>query len=712
MPNLKDCSFKGSYDSNFDNNIVEDFFVPLLSNSTSYDRMSGFFTSESLALAIRGIQGLIKNKGHMRLITSPYLNDNDSKIIQKYHDNPIELRSNLSKIIETILNDDFCSTEESNILGWMLLNQYLEIRIVLVTEEESILNGPDAYSSGIFHNKIGIAKDNSGNIVSFSGSINETKGGWKNNIESFEVFCNWEQGSDKHIAPHITRFESYWNIGKTNRTITVELPEAVKNKWIKSIPKNFSPTLSKHSGFALRNYQERAIQAWAQNNYRGIFNMATGTGKTITAIFGIKELISTMKNFVLIVAVPFQHLIKEPWKNEIDKFLLKDVKDNTTILAFSGNKKWESELSDAILDYKLKTITSIVIISTYDTLSSTKFLSHVEKVSHSVILVTDEVHNSGADTYRNCLNPNYPYRLGLSATPARYLDDDGTSFIEKYFEKEVFNFDISKAITEINPDTGKTYLAPYYYHPIFVNLNSEEITKYREYSHKIAKIPRNDPTPDQINYRQHLMIQRSRIVKNANNKINVFKDKIKEFKDNGVFDHCLIYCSDGKDASSDERTITTIISLLNSFDINSRRFTSDDSFDERRELLDLFSKGEISTLVAIKCLDEGVDVPSTKNAIIMASTGNPREFIQRRGRILRPSANKQYATLYDFVVVPNDNPKDRDTELQVLKSEYLRFDEFSRISINSTENDQIFRTILQNKNINPEFLEENRHDCC
>lgn len=709
MCNLSSCIFLGSYDTNFTDNIVDEFYNPALSNSTSYDRMSGFFTSSSLAIASRGIVNLINNNGKMRILTCPILSKEDIDILSRCSNDPDGLTEELSTIMLRTMDADFMSNDSTEALGWMLLNGHLEVRIVLVRGEDTYLTSEETNNSGIFHNKVGIFKDNNGNTVSFSGSINESFGGWVKNIESFEVFCSWENGSNKHIIPHINRFQNYWEFGCSGRSQTVPFPDAVKNAWIKSIPtdkENLKLFKKCTIGIRLREYQNTAIASWVQNDYRGIYNMATGTGKTVTALFAVKELISALNSdFILVIAVPNQHLIPDPWVKSLEKYLFTKKFKNRIIQAFSGNNKWTNELSAAKIDYRLKILKSICIVTTYDTLSSEKFITMVKSISGEKILIADEVHNAGANTFRLGLLEEYDYRLGLSATPARYLDDDGTQFIINYFEKEVFTFTLDEAITKINPDTNKTYLTPYIYHPIFISLNNDELEKYNEYSMRIAKsFTIENPTPQQLHNRNMMLIKRAKIGKNAASKMERMHTLVPELKKQNFFDYCLVYCSDGKDPEDNAvKSLNNVIEILNDNDIRNRRFTSDDEFALRPDILNNFADGSVSTLVAIKCLDEGVDVPATRNAIIMASTGNPREYIQRRGRILRPSPGKEFATLYDFMIVPGGSEKYKDSEHQLFNTEYRRFKEFSDASLNRGENEAIIREIISKHGI---ILEE------
>ncbi len=377
MIDLSKCLFPSSYDTNFCDDIVKTFYSPALNNSISYDRQSGYFSSSSLATASEGILGLIENDGTMRLLTSPIISEKDLVILEKVSDSPANLSDELSKILEKTFDEDFLKNESTEALGWMLLHNKLEIRLILMREEGKILSSKAVEQCGIFHNKVGIFKDNLGNLVSFSGSINETFGGLVKNIESFDVFCSWKNGDNEHIQPHIDRFERYWKLGECGRSITVNFPEAIKNKWISSVPERKEDLLifkKKSTKIHIRDYQTAAINQWFENNCRGIFNMATGTGKTLTAIFAAKrKIVDVQKPITLIVAVPNQHLIEDPWARDIKKYLFEENTQYVLITAYSGNYRWPSDLKNALLKTLLNP-TPIVIITTYDTLYSDKFV--------------------------------------------------------------------------------------------------------------------------------------------------------------------------------------------------------------------------------------------------------------------------------------------------------------------------------------------------
>jgi len=698
MGGFRELHLETGYDSDSDD-IIDDFYIPVLSRTVYYDRLSGFFRSSSFAISAKGLDRLIENKGKMRIICSPMMDEKDVEILRNYSDDPVKFNEYVSKCLDNKLDSDFFDSDYTEALGWMLAKDLLEIRIVVMKKYNGdMMTAEEIDDSGIFHSKVGIFKDEEGQIITFSGSINETISGWTTNIEEFKVFCSWWDGQ-QYYKDDQKKFEKYWNVGKHIRSETLKLPDAIKQSWIKTVPSDYQQLriFKKKKKFKLRKYQKDAISNWVDNGYKGIFNMATGTGKTLTSILAAKDLISKCdQKVVLIVAVPFQHLIKNPWYPSLREHLLQDAEKDVIIEAFGDSKKWNSIGIQYLPDYYVGIINSVTFITTYDTLFTEKFTDLVDRFKGKRLLIADEVHNAGADIYRTGLRSEYDYRLGLSATPGRYLDDEGTSYLFDYFDKEVYTFSLEEAMTTINPDTGLTFLTPYKYHPIFVSLTDDELQKYAEKTRRISMaIPDPDsPTPYELERYHKLLVERSRIIKNANEKLEKFITLIPEFKEQGIFDHCLVYCSDGKD--TEDRTLKTIqrvIRELNANGVSNNRFTSEEDIDQRTVILDDFSSGNVSTLVAIKCLDEGVDVPATRNAIIMASTGNPREYIQRRGRILRRFKGKDYAELYDFVVVPRNNNATKD-EKQILLSEYKRYKEFSDLSMNRKENELIITKLL------------------
>jgi len=698
MP-LKDLELKASYDSDEDD-ILRDFYIPALSESIVYKRIAGFFTSTSLAIAAKGLAKFILNNGKMQLITNVILSKEDYEKIKEVTEKPF-LEKVEKEFIESLENiENELIKNHVKMLGWMLKNNKLEMKISLVSE-----------GTGIQHQKTGILEDKEGNIISFSGSDNETKSGWLDNIENFHVFCNWKENDKEHIDSDLKRFEKFWNDeGKRSRVFPVS--EAVNKELIRIAPENDkeSEKLSdkitqkmleenknerseiestlildpKEEKLILRDYQEKAIEKWGDNNYRGIYEMATGTGKTLTAIGSIKHLLSDLRELVVIVSCPYTHLVQQ-WRDDILKFL----PDFEVVIADSSNSRWKNQLTDNIYDLKNQVIDKLLILTTHNTFFSDIFVSKITNIQKPVLLVCDEVHGIGSDQRREgLLDDVYTYRLGLSATPSRWFDDEGTEIIQNFFSKTVYEFTLKQAINTINPDTKKPYLVKYDYYPIFISLDEYEMNEYEEQTKKIAKsffISQNSLEKRELF--NLLCIKRQKIITNSRNKYGSFENILKKMM---PIKHCLVYVS--------PEQIENVQNIISSNNIKQHKFTCEegtkssldyDGLSEREFLLKEFEGGNYEILVAMKCLDEGVNVRQAKTAILLANSNNPREYIQRRGRTLRPYPGKDKAFIYDFIVVPlldRINIKGlKDIELKIFQKEMRRFKEFADSADNQVD---------------------------
>ena len=661
---LKNEDIKFKYDSDKDD-IVNEFYIPVLSNSVEYYRMSGYFSSSSLAIAARGIADFILNGGKMKLLCNAELTKEDYEIIEKTNQDPVDFIQ--SSFIHDLHNiEDKFIKNHVEALGWMLANGFLEIKIAIPKDKK-----------GIFHSKVGILKDNENNFISFSGSDNETAAGWLYNIEEFKVFKSWDSSEEKYVDSDLKTFFEYWN-GSTVRTDVIDLPSAVKDELIEFAPVSRKELViisqKTRKPINLREYQEDAIDSWFANDCRGLFEMATGTGKTITSLSAFKQLSSTKDKLVTVIACPQLHLIDQ-WIKDVENFHTGKI-----LVASSKEPKWKSKISSLHRDFYMNLEDKVVIMTTHDTLASDFFVKYIKKIRSDKLLIVDEVHGIGSSQRLNGLIGEYDYRLGLSATPKRWFDEEGTQAIYDYFGDVVFEFDIKRALTDINPDTGKHYLTPYYYYPIIVDLNDEEYAEYRELSQKIAKaIARKKNNKEKISL-SALCTQRQRIINNAEEKYVEFRKLLKEHED---IDKLIVYCSD--------RQIDRIQEILNEEKIiPQHRFTHKESssktqkelFSQREKILHNFENGNYRALVAIKCLDEGVDVPVAENAIILSSTSNPREHVQRRGRILRNAPGKEFATIYDFLVFPKEKT---ESGSKIMKKEIDRYKEFAELAINSLD---------------------------
>jgi superfamily II DNA or RNA helicase len=681
---LKELSLKGLYDSDKDN-LLQDFYIPVLSHAVMYKRIAGFFSSNALAIAAKGISKFIENGGKIQLIANVILSEKDQDAIRTAIR---EKESQLICEIETL--NDVLKKGHIRLLAWLVKNGKMEIKIAVVPK-------------GIEHKKKGILEDAQGNMISFSGSDNETMKGWLENDEEFHVFCSWIEGDRKrHLEPDLASFDRLWN-DETSDVRVFSVSDAFKRELIRTAPKDdaefkevskiMTEHLIRHNeerikkqrqvGVKFRDYQKEAIQNWLNNEYKGIFEMATATGKTITALGCLMEVYKRKEKIVTVIVCPYNHLITQ-WKKEIERLGIKEK----IVIADSSNKKWKDDFSDNAEYVKRDYFKKFIIITTYKTFSSNEFIGAVSDLNTDLLLIADEMHWSGAETYRKGLIEKYQYRLGLSATPERYMDDAGSSLIITYFGKTIYRFDLKRAITEINPDTGNSYLTPYNYYPDFVELDAAEFDDYLVITKKMARVflsKANKAKKEEL--LQRLAEERQRIIVNASQKIEAFIRLLEDLKQTK---HILVYCS--------EKQIDRVQSILGEFGIVNHRFTGEegtsssakyDGLSERDFLLKRFADGTYQVLVAMKCLDEGVDVPPARIAIILASSGNPKEYIQRRGRILRRHEGKERADIHDILVVPsltgNIPEETKELEKSILLKEIKRYEEFAAIADNRLE---------------------------
>ena len=646
MKTFQELNFKEHYDSQKDD-LLNDFYIPALANSRKYRRVVGYFNSKSLASVALGLKDFILHKGKMDLLCGVDLNSDDVNIVKFASEHPEEiLTSHFLDELDSI--EDEIVKNHVKVLGWMVANKLLRIRVAIKIDKEG---NPAPKGEGILHYKIGLMNDFKGNLISFSGSINETSAAWEKNGEEFHLFRDWKEGELIHLKNNLDTFRDLWNSHSKYYKI-LEIPEAVEKKFIEYAPSNFEDLVFEkvissdedNEKIDLYDYQKEARDKWLEHDKRGIFVMATGTGKTYTALGCLEMLLLENSQLVTVITAPTKHLLPQ-WKNSIKNISLKLDK----IIVATGDTKWRAKLENSLLDLRLKTINKLVILTTHDTLASKDFINYLSNNKKcDYFLIGDEMHGLGSPYRRNGLNEElYDFRLGLSATPTRYSDEE-SDFLFEFFGGELFKISLREAIYEYyNPNTGKSYLTPYNYYPFFLSLNEAELTLYKEITLSLFKYQDEEYTRQ----KENLLFKRAEIIKDANNKFKVFEQILSEIKD---YSGLIVYCSPNQ--------IDKILKILAKHNIIAHKFTMEEKtvpmeeyggLSEREVILDDFSKGNYQVLVAMHCLDEGVDVPSASKAIFMCSSNSSREFIQRIGRVIRRFEGKTRADIYDLIVSPS-----------------------------------------------------------
>ena len=692
--------------------IVEDFLIPILDNAISYDRAVGYFSSSALVDVSKGITGLLNNNPDavIRLVVSPALSDEDVKAIREGYD----LRKKIEEVLERELRApvDHFEEERLNLLANLIAEGKLEIKVAtLIGDEES--------PYGIFHEKLGIVEDEDGNVVSFTGSMNATGAGHKSNYESVDVFCNWKsEESMERCLEKKRAFDMIWSNNDSELEVLhfSKIDDCIIKKYKHSDPnynidkEQYKPRKKKvetkkargarvPESITLEPYQGDAIDAWEANGFRGIFDMATGTGKTYTGLGAIARLSEHLEDkLAVIISVPFQHLVDQ-WVEDIEKFNMKPIIGYSA----SPQKDWKKRLTNAIRVQNMADPSKFFcFVCTNATFLSDFVQKEISKIEGPLLLVADEAHNFGAPSFKEVLDERFDYRLALSATIERYRDEVGTALIMSFFGSKCIEYSLEQAIKE-------NKLCKYKYYPVVTYLNSDELDKYESLTNRIRKCVVQDKFgKTALNEDgKKLAIQRARLVAGASQKIEVLKEVMEPYKHDK---NILVYCgattvtTETEEFSatdqSDKRQVDAVAKMLGiDLDMSVARFTSMEDIGTRNEIKRQFVNGLIQAVVAIKCLDEGVNIPGIKTAFILASTTNPKEYIQRRGRVLRKSEGKEFAEIYDFVTLPhpledvtgftNDQLK---KDISLVRNELFRLKEFGKSAMNpSVANDLIWK---------------------
>ena len=421
----------------------------------------------------------------------------------------------------------------------------------------------------------------------------------------------------------------------------------------------------------LRDYQQQALISWLKNQGRGTLKMATGSGKTITALAIATHLYQKIRLQVLLVVCPYRHLVTQ-WATECHKFNLQPI------LAFENVHTWHNQLSTQLYNLQSGQQSFLTVITTNLTLITESFQSQLRFFPPKTLIVGDEAHNLGSPKLEESLPRNIGLRLALSATPERYFDEDGTDSLLSYFGP------ILQPEFTLADATSQGALVHYLYYPILVNLTESEALTYAKLTQRIGWAMYHNQDLETNETLTSLLMKRARLIASAANKLVALKQLMGKRLHTY---HTLFYCGDGyvdTESTHQLSAVTRILGKELGYRVNT--YTAETPLKQREIMRQQLDTGELQGLVAIRCLDEGVDIPSIKNAVILASTSNPRQFIQRRGRILRPHPHKQRATLFDMIVIP---PKlDRDTwavERNLLRKELQRFIEFADLADNAGE---------------------------
>lgn len=715
------------------------FFSEALCNSTQFDIKLGFFSSSAINILSDGFATFLYNGGKMRMIINDVLSIEDkrafmvgeSDIMIPYFD-----LLNLAEVKRTLSERDQHFFE---CLSWLIKNERLEIKIVAPKVGE-----------GIAHSKCGVFSDGLNNVA-FDGSCNFSRTALIENLESVTAFCDWDgQGDVCKIADIAEDFERTFS-GNDDSVIYLKADEVkaginanFKHKDIGelirdehdlitkrlngNLPINIQAILNKAKKRVAglieiiegqnnnilndsepkfpydepRAYQKQAYENW-KTKQKGLFAMATGTGKTLTSLNCLLNIWKKFHFYKAIILVPTITLVDQ-WEEECKKFNFSHITKVS-----SKNLKWKDELDSIKTKESIKMNgeePSFIIIATYTSFARENIFRELVDFSRNttrqILLIADEAHNMGAGRILDRLGGvKFARRIGLSATPERQFDDSGNKAIMDFFgcdENYTFEFGMQEAI-------DKGYLCRYNYFPHIVHLNDAEMSEYMRISLQLAKFfnQEKESFPKGDDILMKLLLKRKRIVHKAIEKERIFQQIIQQrYEEKGNLKYTLVYVPEGarpddetsdvfdssetvKDDDYSDNLIDTYTKIVHDVSKTTtvKKFIS--GIKERKEILDKYASGEIEVLTSMKCLDEGVDVPRSEMAIFCASTGNPRQFIQRRGRILRKHQDKHMAIIHDLVVAPeiSSAQENYNMERSLIRSELKRVRDFAVLSENA-----------------------------
>ena len=738
---LKDCdwSIDRDYKTGTENEPLQ-FYLDGLANSSEFHLLLGYFSSAAINLLSVGFATFISKGGKMRMVINHLLSEKDKEAFEKGQNS-----DNLNKVFD--LSDvvslgkvlDEYDTHFFECLAYLIAEKRIEIKVIKPKNNR-----------GIAHYKSGVFSDGK-NSVGYKASCNFTLFGLSENLEELEAFLDWEdERSNKLIKKQLKIIDSYFSEQDEDveylsaNEIEVAIKDKFGNKNIdelivqeeqlfekkRSLIKNnkLKQTIvklyddidksSRNPKFPYpegpREYQQIAFENWKNNNQQGLFAMATGTGKTITSLNCLLEVYKKTGYYKALILVPTITLVNQ-WENECKKF------NFTNIVKVCSKSRWKNDFASILTRERLSPTeqVSYIVISTYASFARENIFAELNKLPAKTLLIADECHNMGSGSLLKLLpKVNCKRRIGLSATPERQFDEEGNKKLFSFFNSEkeyTYEYSMEEAI-------NNGVLCRYYYYPHLVSLTESEMRDYMELSLKISKFYKSESDSFSNNpILTALLLARKRIIHKASNKISVFDDILREqYEKKGDLKYTLVYVPEGNypndyfetdhfsenDETENDNDAVHLIDVFTEAvkDIDKRttikQFIS--GTNDKEYVLEQFANGEIDVLTSMKCLDEGVDVPRAELAIFCARTGNPRQFVQRRGRILRNHQEKQFAYIHDLVVIPEINPNSESYKMErsMLKKELERVNNFALLSENSSHTINVLLDTMNYYNLN------------
>ena len=675
---------------------VKDFLLPVLNETTVYKRAVGFFSTTALIDLSNGLTGMAKRGGSIQIVCSPRLSEEDLEAINTGYRKREEI---ITKVLENAIEDPVTEfgEERLNLIATLIAHGTLEMKLAFLEDD----NGID-----IYHEKLALFYDADGNKIGFNGSMNDSANAYKNNFESVFVFKSWNEEQNEYVEELESNFERLWD-DTTSKVKVVPFPKVIidKLKTFQKGPIDYDLDYKQYGSYKgymkedflklpegnlLRDYQLEAITNWKEHQYRGIFDMATGTGKTYTALGAISRLGEEVDGkLAVLIVCPYIHLVGQ-WEEDVVKWGMHPIIAHSQ----STTRNWKQKLINAFKVFRNKG-KPFICITTNATYCDKDIQTILQAVTEDMnfLLVVDEAHNFGAERISHLLHEQIRYRLALSATIERHMDEEGTERIFRYFGERCITYSLETAIANGN-------LVEYEYHPVYAFLSQSEFQQYRKLTRQIRNCVEMENGKQVINEAgQMLLFKRSRLLAGAGSKIEVLRDLLEDYRREK---YILVYCGatnvEIEESSAEdpkiEKQIRYITKMMNQeLDIATHQFTSEENLKERNLIKECFADGDYQAITAIRCLDEGVNIPDIRTAFILASSRNPKEFIQRRGRLLRTAPGKDKAVIYDFVTLPRRFDEivfgDFEEDRSIVLGEMARIYEFGRLAMNRLEADHV-----------------------
>lgn len=710
-----------SYSSDY-KHIPLEFYNEVFPKAKTVDMFLGYFNSYTFSILSESFAEFIYNGGNIRIITNHYYTPDDFNNLIREEEESSENYNKLENIFTDLLKLKNALDARGQLffdcLKYLKKQKRLKLQPVFFGKQD------------MAHHKKMLFYDGEVSILT-QGSMNFTPAGVAKNGESFQVEVPWNgKVSQERIKKEKVHFEKVFNQEhKGYRYLKSEDLEAVidkignykelkdllidtidigeeNNEYLSRVKKlkkkrkeKFEEIIDKIENeprFPFpqgpREYQKEAFNEWVKKDYSGVFAMATGTGKTITSLNCLLNLYNQENYYRAIILVPSIALLNQ-WEEEVKSFNFRNI------LKVGGGNNWEQDLANYSSNFSWGLKTDLIIISTYGSFVLDRFQNIFKKIQKDFLLIADEAHNMGANNIKNRLsNLEVRKKIGLSATPKRIYDPEGTLAIDEFFNDSppyTYSFGMEKAL-----EFG--FLTGYKYYPQIVELTEEEFEEYHEISKKLLKFFdfengkfKDDPIVE------ILLLKRKSIIHKATNKLGLFSsivgELIKNKKDKFVF----AYIPEGNTINSEGDTVKILNQYLRKVhkDYPDKKMNSYTSEDQNLdEVLRGFEDGKIEILFAMKMLDEGVDVPRAEVGIFASSTGNPRQFIQRRGRLLRKHKDKAYSTIYDMVVIPKLDSNLGELfniERNLVKNELNRVAYFASLSMNFYDSKETLNQVCQ-----------------